>query len=433
MAKSKKVGEAHVDITGRLDPLKRSLIRAKTMVRNGMKSLVRIVKRAAIVFGVALGYSLYKMIRAASDAEEIQAKFNTVFKELTDNANKFAAEFAASVGRATQDVKKWMAGLQDLFVPLGMTRDAALKLDKELVKLAVDVASFNNKLDEEVIRDFTSALVGNHETIRKYGIIITETSLKQAALNAGIKKSYKELTNLEKVQLRYKAILAGSTDALGDAVRTGGSFANQMKRLKANITDFWETAGTRFLEQITAVVTKTNEWFTANSRIVAQNFGDWISNTADKLKYLAENLSLVGSFLKGMSEGIEKIGKLTPKYWIGKGVRWWFSKRILTDLAEARKETERLEALLKARGLEGVTPTTATKTTPTATAAAAKKVKTPSATFIDLVNMWKALSGGAKPTERRMLDVNEKQLQETKKQTGIMEKGFQQQQQMWSP
>jgi len=147
-----------------------------------------------------------------------------------------------------------MATLQDTFVPLGFSRDRAAELAKELTKLAVDVASFNNASDPETIQLFTSALVGNHEAVRRYGIMITETSLKQEMLRQGFKKNFSELTNLEKVQLRYNIILNSTKDAQGDAIRTAGEYANQVKRMNAEIRTAWESLGKLFLPVFTDIV-----------------------------------------------------------------------------------------------------------------------------------------------------------------------------------
>ncbi len=470
MAKDEKLGEAHVDITGNLTPLKRAMISAKGIVRKAMSTLVTIVKRGAIVMGVALGFSIFKMIRAASAAEEIQAKFGTVFRELTKQANDWAESYGKSVGRATQDVKKWMAGLQDLFVPLGMTRDAAFKLDKELVKLAVDVASFNNQADEDVIRDFTSALVGNHETIRKYGIIISEASLKQEAFNQGIKKTFSELSNLEKVQLRYALIVRGSTDAQGDAIRTGDSFANQIKRLKANITDFWQTAGTRFLENVNSIVTQTNAWFTSNSKLVGQKFGDWLADLSKNAKHLGEDLSIVIEGLKGLGEGISNVVKIiTALSPLGKIAKAFSGFTLTNELKEARAEADRLQAILDKKLLGKEKTPTPKSTTPDMSAtevaaiakanaeaeakakvaaeakakniAAALKIDATEmpkdvetsirASFIPLTEMWRTLSGGTKKINERILDINQKQLDETKRMRDSIESGFEKQNSGW--
>lgn len=227
----------------------------------GVKTMGRQMLAIAGVGGgiYAVQRGLKSIIKAASDAQETQAKFNTVFKNLSKQANTWAESFGKSVGRSNQSVKSWMAGLQDTFVPLGIARDEAMRLSQSLVTLAVDVASFNNKADPDVIRDFTSALIGNHETVRKYGIIISESAIKQAALRDGLKKTYAQLTDLEKVQLRYKLILEGTSDAQGDAFRTADSYANQVKRLYANIDDLKVSMGKELLPVFTDFVKLVND------------------------------------------------------------------------------------------------------------------------------------------------------------------------------
>jgi hypothetical protein len=212
------------------------------------------------VIGGAAGLALFtrSLISTASAAEETRGKFNVVFRDLAGSAQRWAQEFGASVGRATHDVEAWMAGLQDTFVPLGIARAEAADLSKSLVKLAVDVGSFNNVASAEVIRDFTSALVGNHETVRKYGIIIGQTALQQAAYRAGIQKTYSALTDLEKVQLRYQLIQEGTTDAQGDAIRTADSYANQVQRLSANWANMKVQVGTLIVSPLADVIKDIN-------------------------------------------------------------------------------------------------------------------------------------------------------------------------------
>jgi len=202
---------------------------------------------------------LKTVITESSRAQETLGKFNVVFGENAKEAARWAEEFGDSVGRATQDVQEWMAGVQDLFVPLGYARDKATELSESLVKLAVDVASFSNKADADVIRDFTSALVGNHETVRKYGIMISENAIKQEALSQGLNKTYKELTDLEKVSIRMTLIQKGSADAQGDAIRTGDSFANQLKRSGANAKELAVILAGPLTKALAGVLKVTNE------------------------------------------------------------------------------------------------------------------------------------------------------------------------------
>jgi len=214
---------------------------------------------ATIAIERGFSKAMRRIIDAASDAEETMNKFNVVFGENAKEAASWAEKFGDKVGRATQDVQKWMASLQDTFVPLGFARQEAEKLSKSLVKLAVDVGSFQNMTTADVIRDFTSALVGNHETVRKLGIVISETALAQEALNQGLDKSYKDLTDLEKVQLRYSLLLKGSADAIGDAERSADSYAQQVERLSANWKEFKTLLGGPAMKVLSETIGITND------------------------------------------------------------------------------------------------------------------------------------------------------------------------------
>ena len=239
-------------------------------LENRMVNLSGTMLRIAGIGGgiYAFKRGIESVIKSASDAQEISSKFDVVFKQLSSGARKWAENFGNDVGRATQDVEKWMAGLQDTFVPLGLARDKAYELDKSLVSLAVDVASFNNAADTDVIRDFTSALVGNHEVVRKYGIMISENAIKQAALNKGWNKSYKELSDLEKVMLRFEIIQGATTDAQGDAIRTADSYANQVKRLNANFTEMKTNLGENIIPLMTKLVGKMSDGVTGVNYLV---------------------------------------------------------------------------------------------------------------------------------------------------------------------
>ncbi len=202
----------------------------------------------------ALTATIGKLVEAAGDAQEVVSKFEAVFKDQADAARVFAQDLAIAVGRSETELLSFLSTLQDTFVPMGFARDQAADLSKELVTLAIDIASFNDKADADVIRDFQSALVGNTETVRKYGIVITEARLKQEALDSGLIDTARTLTEQEKIQLRLRLITQGTTDAQGDAIRTLGSFNNQTKAAGAAVQTLAETLGDILLPTVTTLV-----------------------------------------------------------------------------------------------------------------------------------------------------------------------------------
>ena len=183
----------------------------------------------------------------ASDVEEMQGKSSVVFGRFANDVREQLRAFGDEVGRNRYELEAMAASIQDTFVPMGFARGEAAKLSVAVTKLATDTASFNNANDTEVMAAFQSALVGNHETVRRFGVVITEATLKQELLRMGINKTADEITNAEKVQARLNLITNGTTDAHGDAARTSGSFANKLRDLKGDMALLASEIGTTLL------------------------------------------------------------------------------------------------------------------------------------------------------------------------------------------
>jgi len=263
MAISESLGTAFVDIQVNLSQLNRGLSKAQAVVQRSTQKISRALKnvgRQLIIFAtLPIAILGVQFIRVASDAEEMESKFNTVFRNASADVRAWSEEIAGSVNRSSIDIRSFAAELQDTFVPLGFARDEAAKLSKGLVELAIDVASFNNVSDADVIRDFQSALVGNTETVRKYGIVITQATLEQELINLGLADSVKNASEADKAFARFSLILASTTDAQGDAAKTAGTFANQLKGLQADFKDFSADIGSILLPIATALVESLRE------------------------------------------------------------------------------------------------------------------------------------------------------------------------------
>lgn len=355
-----KLAEIYVEINARTEKLDKEISKLRRKLDKDAQKIGRVFSNTfskvltlgggLLAFRKLLDFSIIAK-NAARDAAEIQSKFNTVFKNLKEEANVWAETFALSVGRAKQDVKAWLAELQDTFVPLGFAREKAKELSESLVQLAVDVASFNNKADADVIRDFTSAIVGNHETVRKYGILISEAALKQEALNLGYKKSYNSLTELEKVRLRYNIILNSTKDAQGDAIRTADSLANKEKRLEARLKDLSETLGKQLIPVFLEATNKAIEFirtFTESAidtaiRRIKELGGEAnrLKGTLDLLEKLNRKKQLIelNDIIQGKSNSIlSRVKRI--KQW---GLEWEQIDRVNRELVLMRDNNVSLE------------------------------------------------------------------------------------------
>ena len=306
---------------GSIAGIGRSLLSLKSLILTGL------------VYGaLRVAWGAFKTLTAAaSDAQETAAKFGTVFARLTEPAKKWAAAIAKATGQANTQIKGWMATLQDTFVPLGMTEDAAFGLTKQITELGIDLASFNpGTTGQEAIEALTSAIIGNHETVRRFGIIIDEAALKTEAYASGIAKSGSKLTIMQKVQARVNLIMNSSKRAMGDAVRTSKDFKNVNVRLASTWLTLKERLGTflinsksvaGILDTVGESVQRLTKWFEENEdaiqSLVDKGFGvlskkadelsgdmlefvesgdlaDWAKDTAEDIKTLADVVEGVG-------------------------------------------------------------------------------------------------------------------------------------------
>lgn len=250
-----KTAQAMKSATAGVNNLKKNV---STSVAHQQKSFMALGGTIKMVLGTLAVIETVRfgkqMVLMSSAVEEMQAKSSVVFGNFVKSVRAELEQFGNAVGRSTFELEGMASSIQDTFVPMGFARGEASKLSVQLTKLAVDVASFNNASDVETMMAFQSALVGNHETVRRFGVVITEATLKQELLRMGINKTANEITNAEKVQARLNLIIAGTSDAHGDAERTNDSFANSMKALNAEFQEFMVEAVTPMLPALSKMI-----------------------------------------------------------------------------------------------------------------------------------------------------------------------------------
>ena len=254
------------------------------------------------------------MIGLTSRAEEMQGKFDVVFGSFSQSVTDELEAFGDVVGRSTQSLQEMASSVQDTFVPLGFSRGEASKLSVALTKLAVDTGSFNNTLAPDVMTAFQSALVGNHETVRRFGIIIDEAAIKQELLNMGIEGGVKSATAAQKVQARLNIITAGLGDAIGDAERTAGSFANTNERLKAEVAELAIALGGKLMGPLASVlgvmadlVKEAKDFLVAINFIEAKGGAERIRQLKEEITDLSKEQERLNNVLLTAPETIENL------------------------------------------------------------------------------------------------------------------------------
>ncbi len=259
---------------------------AASMAGGVLSAIGAILKKLALFGGAAAalaGVAFAKIIGAASEMEETMGKFGVVFGEEAGRVGKWSNSMADKLGVSRQEMAGMLSSMQDLLVPMGVNATTAEGMSKQFSQLAVDLGSFNNMPTERVFQDLQAAISGSGEVMKKYGVVLTEANVKQELLNMGMNP--KTATDAAKAQARMNIIMRGTTAAQGDAVRTAGSFANQMKRLRSNITNVAASLGGPMLAGLSGVVQ------TINTKV--QGAFAWIEGNSDRIASFAGAIATV--------------------------------------------------------------------------------------------------------------------------------------------
>jgi hypothetical protein len=206
--------------------------------------------------GVASFYALQKAINVAIDAKnvardaiEIRSKFDAVFRDITDNANKMADDFGKSFGLAGTSARELLGNTADLLTGFGFAQKEALDFSIRTNQLSVDLASFTNYAGgaEGATSALVRAFTGEREALKSLGIVISEEMVKAELLKTGKEK----LTGQSLMQAKAEATLniaySQSKNAIGDYARTQDDLANVERRRNEAQKEFMEQIGNRLV------------------------------------------------------------------------------------------------------------------------------------------------------------------------------------------
>ena len=307
-------------------------------VGGGLKKGLMVAGGAmAAGFGVAAGAATIftkQAVEAAGDATEMLGKFQVTFGGATDSLTDDLVAFGKATGRNRYALQGMAADTGSVLKAMGLAEDTAASYSGELTKLAVDVGSFNNADQVDVMNSFRSAMTGEFESTKKYGIIINQTKMDQELLNMGVQGGAKAATQAEKAQATYNLIMQQTADAQGDAERTSGSWANQMVALKARFEETKTAVGMGLLPVIMPLLEKFNA-FAADVLPLVVDF--LVTKLIPGLQEVAGNVMpfFVEAFDK-ISAWIQENRPLIEEFWAlmkeKAALAWEKLQPILTDL-----------------------------------------------------------------------------------------------------
>ena len=281
-------------------------------------------KAKKLLGAIGLGFSIkgaFEAIKAcvevSSEVEEMQNKFDVVFRGMTDDVEEWAQSYADAIGRNSNTIKGYLADSQNLFVGMGMQREAGAKLSEQMVTLALDLASFNNLQETDAVNAMTKALMGESESAKTLGAVLNDNTRAMAMQTLGLTGTYQALDEATKMQVNYQAILNQSGDAIGDCERSMGSYKSTLTQTQSKLEEIKTLVGQFFMPTFQRVLSYGNQGLMKLRDLITRitEFADSIGGTERLLALLAGTGAAVAVALnfKKIVTGAESLLKMLGK------------------------------------------------------------------------------------------------------------------------
>lgn len=280
--------------------------------------LTSMLKGGAMFAGVTLAFrAMQNFVAEHTNMAMTAIETNNLFAvSFGDMAEKVETEIQ-SISRATglhETAMKNISGTYNLLArSMGFNSDQASTLSMNTMKLGYDLSSLMNVPVDQVMQDLRSGLIGQSEAVYKYGIDVTEASIKQEALNQGISKSVREMSQGEKMYLRQIVMLKQTSIAHGDFARTIEEPANQLRILQQRFALLSETIGRLFIPILAKILPVANAVIMIlvdMVRAIGKFFGIDMDTSIKKTSKSAIGL---GSGLKGVNTNLGNVAKASDK------------------------------------------------------------------------------------------------------------------------
>jgi len=252
----------------------------------------------------------------ADNAEAYAESFARELQDLTKDMTGYSFDVEGNLnydggglGLDIDATADYQASVLALANSIGLCGESAVNMARGLSMIAADASSFRNVDLETAMQSLYSGMIGQSRALYKYGIDITQAGLAETALAYGIDKSVASMTQAEKAQLRYLAILEGfkNQGAWADLAATINTPANQLRVLQQRFKNLATTIGSLVLPIVAKVLPYVNALVSALQELVS-----WLAGILGiDMSEFSVGGSAVDSYADGIEDAVDATDDLT--------------------------------------------------------------------------------------------------------------------------
>lgn len=252
---------------------------------------------------VAAGVAL---TNAASDMDENLNKVDVAFGNNAKEVKAWADNATKQFGLSKNAALEATALFGDMATSMGLSTGEASSMATSLAGLAGDLSSFKNIDISQAMTALNGVFTGETESLKTLGIVMTDTNLNAYALEKGFGKTTAEMSQSEKVALRYAYVMDATKNAQGDYARTSDGTANSIRTFQAEVSNLAAELGQNLLPIITPLIQKATDMVTT--------FGSLDSSAQQKILAIAVALAAVGPALLIVGKIVSTVGTLVSAF-----------------------------------------------------------------------------------------------------------------------
>ena len=271
-------------------------------------------------------------IELASDLQEVDNVVSKSFGNMRGEMDALADSAIKNLGMSRLTAYKTGSTFMSMGKSMLDSQETAKNMALELTKLTANMSSFFNVSQELAQIALNSIYTGETETLKQYGVVMTEVNLKQFAMEKGIKKTYSEMSQSEKVMLRYQYVMDQLNYIGNDFIDTQDSWANQTRILTEQWHELMTIIGNGLVTVLTPVVKVLNKIIETMIRlghaigtVLSKVFGiqiqsmvpdtadgtDAIGGMTDAMDEYGDAAEKAGKKAKGAVQGFEEINNIS--------------------------------------------------------------------------------------------------------------------------
>lgn len=338
LSKAPSVSRNIIDMTNALAKLSRTGGAAGTAAKNitssfsGFSSSASVVAKKSFSLASAIGkvyatyWALFRGFRLLGDAIDISSSLTEVenvvrqtFGQYESLINNFAKTSIEKFGMSELSAKQFASRFQAMGTALDIPQGQMAKMSIRLTELAGDMASFYDVSQEDIAKSLQSVFSGTTAPMRRYGIDLTQATLKEWALKQGLDANISSMTQAQKAMLRYQYVLAHTTNITGDFARTADTWHNQITMLRENFKALGAVVGgglinafKPFIKVLNAVLQKVISFAEMVTNALGSIFGwRYEASKGAGISGLADDIGSASDGMDDLSNAAGNAGKNT--------------------------------------------------------------------------------------------------------------------------